>query len=103
MIATVLAGLGEKEQAFEFLERAYQQRSSDLLYVLRVDARIDSLRSDVRVEQLMRRMNRGPWSLPSKHLRSGETKGIPVSRDLDGARGHEHSNQARDFSSAECS
>ena len=59
MIATVLAGLGEKEQAFEFLERAYQERSSDLLYFLRADARIDSLRSDVRFEHLMRRMNLG--------------------------------------------
>jgi TolB-like protein/DNA-binding winged helix-turn-helix (wHTH) protein/Tfp pilus assembly protein PilF len=57
MIATVYAGLGEKDKAFEFLEKAYQERSSDLPYFLRADLRMDSLRSDQRFQDLMHRMN----------------------------------------------
>jgi serine/threonine protein kinase/tetratricopeptide (TPR) repeat protein len=56
MIATVYAGLAEKDRAFEFLEKAYQIRSTDLPYFLRADLRVDSLRSDPRFQDLMRRM-----------------------------------------------
>jgi len=44
MIAKVYARLGEKDKAFEYLEKAYQERSSDLPYFLRADLRMDSLR-----------------------------------------------------------
>jgi adenylate cyclase len=57
MIATVYAGLGEKDRAFDFLEKAYQIRSTDLPYFLRADLRLDSLRSDPRFQNLMHRMN----------------------------------------------
>ena len=57
MIATVYAGLGDKDKAFEFLEKAYQERSPDLPYFLRADLRVDSLRSDPRFQDLMHRMN----------------------------------------------
>jgi TolB-like protein/DNA-binding winged helix-turn-helix (wHTH) protein len=57
MIATAYAGLGERNKAFEYLEKAYQERSSDLPYFLRADLRIDSLRSDRRFQDLLRRMN----------------------------------------------
>ena len=57
MIATVYAGLGEKDRAFDFLEKAYQIRSTDLPYFLRADLRLDSLRSDPRFRDLLRRMN----------------------------------------------
>ncbi len=57
MIATVYAGLGDKEKAFEFLEKTYQERSSDLPYFLKADLRIDNLRSDPRFHDLLRRMN----------------------------------------------
>ena len=57
MIATVYAGLGDKDKAFEFLEKAHQERSPDLPYFLRADLRMDSLRSDPRFQDLMRRMN----------------------------------------------
>jgi TolB-like protein/Tfp pilus assembly protein PilF len=57
MIATVYAGLGDKDKAFEFLEKAYQERSSDLPYFLKADLRIDNLRSDPRFQDLLRRMN----------------------------------------------
>ena len=56
-IATVYASLGEKDKAFEYLEKAYQERSSDLPYFLKADLRIDSLRSDPRFQDLLRRMN----------------------------------------------
>ena len=56
MITTVYAGLGDKDKAFEFLEKAYQIRSTDLPYFLRADLRVDSLRSDPRFQDLMRRM-----------------------------------------------
>jgi TolB-like protein/DNA-binding winged helix-turn-helix (wHTH) protein/Tfp pilus assembly protein PilF len=57
MIATVYAGLGDKDKAFEFLEKAYRERSPDLPYFLRADLRVDSLRSDARFQDLMHRMN----------------------------------------------
>jgi TolB-like protein/Tfp pilus assembly protein PilF len=57
MIATVYAGLGEKDKAFEYLDKAYRERSSDLPYFLRADLRMDSLRSDPRFQDLMRRLN----------------------------------------------
>jgi serine/threonine protein kinase/TolB-like protein/Tfp pilus assembly protein PilF len=55
-IATIYAGLGNKEKAFEFLEQAYQERSSDLPYLLKFDLRIDNLRSDPRCQDLVRRV-----------------------------------------------
>ncbi|HEX3321645.1 MAG TPA: tetratricopeptide repeat protein [Terriglobales bacterium] len=57
MIATIYAGLGAKDKAFEYLEKAYQERSSDLSYFLRADLRIDNLRSDPRFQDLMSRIN----------------------------------------------
>ena len=57
MVATVYTGLGEKDKAFEFLERAYQEKSPDLAYFLRADLRIDPLRADPRFPDLLRRMN----------------------------------------------
>lgn len=57
MVATIYASLGNKDKALEYLERAYQERSSDLPYFLRADLRIDNLRSDPRFQDLLRRMN----------------------------------------------
>jgi eukaryotic-like serine/threonine-protein kinase len=56
MIATIYAGLGEKDRAFEFLEKAYRERSSDISYFIIADLRIDNLRSDPRYADLLRRM-----------------------------------------------
>ena len=56
MIATIYAGLGEKEKSFEFLEKAYQEKSPDLPYFLKADLRLDALRSDPRFDDLMRRV-----------------------------------------------
>jgi len=57
MIAAVYAGFGKKDKAFEYLEKAYQERSSDLSYFLRADLRMDSLRSDPRFQDLVSRIN----------------------------------------------
>jgi Tfp pilus assembly protein PilF len=56
MIAAIYSGLGQKDQAFEFLEKAYQERSPDLLYFIKADLRMDSLRSDPRFQDLLRRI-----------------------------------------------
>jgi tetratricopeptide (TPR) repeat protein len=56
MIATIYAGLGAKDRAFEFLEKAYKERSSDISYFIKADLRIDNLRSDPRFQDLLRRV-----------------------------------------------
>jgi TolB-like protein/DNA-binding winged helix-turn-helix (wHTH) protein/Flp pilus assembly protein TadD len=55
-IATIYAGLGEKDKAFELLERAYREKSLDISWHLKADLRIDNLRSDPRFQDLVRRV-----------------------------------------------
>jgi TolB-like protein/Flp pilus assembly protein TadD len=55
-IALVYIGLGDKENAFEWLEEAYVQRSSYLVF-LKEGPRFDRLRDDPRFQDLLRRMN----------------------------------------------
>jgi TolB-like protein/DNA-binding winged helix-turn-helix (wHTH) protein/Flp pilus assembly protein TadD len=54
MIATIYAGLGDHDKAFKLLERAYQERSMDLVWNLKTDPRVNGLRSDPRFQILMR-------------------------------------------------
>jgi hypothetical protein len=56
MIATIYAGLKEKDKAFYFLEKAYAERSTDLPYFLKADVRLDQIRSDARFQDLFRRI-----------------------------------------------
>src|SRR5438477_4190124 len=56
MIATIYAGLGAKARAFEFLEKAYQEKSHDIPYFLKADLRLDPLRSDPRFAELLRKV-----------------------------------------------
>jgi TolB-like protein/DNA-binding winged helix-turn-helix (wHTH) protein/Tfp pilus assembly protein PilF len=56
MMAVIYAGLGQNNKAFEFLEKAYQERSPDIAYFLKADLRIDTLRSDPRFQDLLRRV-----------------------------------------------
>lgn len=51
-IALVYMGLGEKDEAFEWLDKAYEERSSWLVS-LRVEPIFDSLRSDPRFANLV--------------------------------------------------
>jgi tetratricopeptide (TPR) repeat protein len=53
--ALVHAGLGEKTEALDWLERAYQERSTILAY-LQIDPRLTPLRSDPRFLDLARRI-----------------------------------------------
>jgi len=53
-IAAVQISLGDKDQAFASLEKAYQERD-DLIAYLRVDPIYDSLRPDQRFSDLLRR------------------------------------------------
>jgi len=52
-VALVYAGLGDKDQALDWLQRAYQERSSLLVFALR-EPRLASLRSEPRFAALMR-------------------------------------------------
>jgi serine/threonine-protein kinase len=58
-IALIYAGLGEKDQALAWLERAFAERSTWMPY-LKVDPWLDSLRSEPRFQDLLRRMNFPP-------------------------------------------
>ncbi len=58
-IAVIYMGLGDKEQTFEWLEKAYQDHSAWLIY-LKVDPRFDSLHGDSRYRDLRRRMGLPP-------------------------------------------
>jgi hypothetical protein len=48
-------GMGNKDQAFAWLEKAYSQHSYALI-TLKVEPGYDSLRSDPRFQDLMRRV-----------------------------------------------
>jgi serine/threonine-protein kinase len=54
--ALIYAGLGDSVQAFKWLQKAYEDGPGWLIY-LNVDPRYDSLRSDPRFQDLLRRMN----------------------------------------------
>ena len=54
-IATIYIGLGEKERAFEWLEREYNDRSGGFTHI-KVDPRFDPLRSDPRFGDLLVRV-----------------------------------------------
>jgi len=58
-IALIYAALGERDQAFEWLQRSTADGPSALGY-LKVDPRLDSLRSDPRFQDLLRRLGFPP-------------------------------------------
>ena len=55
LVAHIYAGLGEKDRAFQWLDKAFAARSIRA-FVLRADPRFDSLRSDSRLRVLLSRM-----------------------------------------------
>jgi TolB-like protein/Tfp pilus assembly protein PilF len=57
--AMIYAGVGDKDEAFHWLERAYHERSAWMAF-LKVQPWFDALRSDARFEDLLRRMNFPP-------------------------------------------
>lgn len=64
MIAAIYAGLGDKDQAFAFLEKAYRERSPDISWSFKSDLRLDNLRSDPRFQSLLERLQLPAPSAP---------------------------------------
>jgi TolB-like protein/Tfp pilus assembly protein PilF len=62
--AIIYTGLAEREQAFAWLERAFEDRN-ELLVMLKVDPRLDTLRSDSRFTELLRRVGLYQGPLPA--------------------------------------
>lgn len=58
-MATTYASAGDKERALQWLEKCFQQRDLSLL-ALKVDPWMDPLRSDVRFQDLLRRVGLSP-------------------------------------------
>src|SRR2546423_8556723 len=59
-IATIHTGLGDKDQAFAYLEKAYEVSHPGIALV-NVDPKFDSLRSDPRYADLVRRIALTPY------------------------------------------
>jgi len=57
--AYVYIGLGEKDRAFSWIEKAYAERAGLLVY-LKVEPMFDPIRSDPRFQDLLRRMDLQP-------------------------------------------
>jgi tetratricopeptide (TPR) repeat protein len=55
-VAVIYVGLGEKDEAFAWLNRAYAEHSYTLAEYLTTDARLDTLHSDPRFAELVRRI-----------------------------------------------
>ena len=55
-MATIYAGLGENDEAFEFLEKAYAEKSFAIPSSLKSDFLLDSLRPDPRFQNLLQRI-----------------------------------------------
>jgi tetratricopeptide (TPR) repeat protein len=55
--AIIYVGFGEKDKAFEWLEKGYEEH---FIIAIKVDPVYDSLRSDPRFTDLLRRMNLQP-------------------------------------------
>ena len=66
-IAVIYAGLGEKDEAFVWLETAYQQRDGWLAGHLKTNPRFDSLRSDPRFQDLA-----AAWAWPTRPPRGDQ-------------------------------
>jgi TolB-like protein len=58
--AIIYVGLDEADQAFKWLERAYEERSFSMLMSLKAEPRLDTLRSDPRFRDLLRRVGLPP-------------------------------------------
>jgi len=61
-VGRIYAALGQKDQAFTWLETAYRERG-EWMALLNVDPRFENLRDDARFQNLLRRMN-----FPKLHL-----------------------------------
>ena len=62
--ALIHLGLGDKDEALRYLEKAYEDRAGELLRYIRVDPLLDPLRGDPRFEALVRKILRGVETKP---------------------------------------
>src|SRR5262249_31285316 len=58
-VGLIYSALGDKDRAFLWLEKAYQIRSENLLF-LKLDPKFDSIRPDTRYADLLRRLKLAP-------------------------------------------
>jgi len=56
VVARLCAALGKKDEALGWLESGYRERAAFMVW-LKIDSRIDDLRADARLQDLLRRMN----------------------------------------------
>lgn len=54
-IAQIYVGLGEKEQAIKWFNKAYEERSN-MMMTLKVEPTLDSLRSEPKFQELVHRV-----------------------------------------------
>jgi tetratricopeptide (TPR) repeat protein len=54
-IAMVYVGLGEIDEAFHWLEKAYEERAWDLSFI-KIEPRFERIRSDPRYKALLKKM-----------------------------------------------
>ena len=55
MVVLIYLGLNEKNKTFKYLQRAFDERNAWLVY-LNTNPVFDSLRSDVRFDELLKRL-----------------------------------------------
>ena len=56
-IAVIYSAIGEKDKAFEWLVNAYNARAEFLLFLLKSDPGLKTLRSDSRFKTLLKKVN----------------------------------------------
>jgi tetratricopeptide (TPR) repeat protein len=56
IIAAVFSTLGEKEQVFAWLEKAFRERDANLLWYLKTGPTFDPVRSDPRYAELLQKI-----------------------------------------------
>jgi hypothetical protein len=81
--ANILAHMGRKGEAFEELERGYEDRSW-IMVSMKAAPVVDPFRSDPRFQALLRRMN-----LPEKQQTCAHASGLGAGRHLGSSRGGE--------------
>src|SRR5262249_45355195 len=59
-LALIYIGLGDKDQAFAMLDKSFEEERHDTLGYLKIGSMFDSLRSDPRFTDLLRRMKLAP-------------------------------------------
>jgi tetratricopeptide (TPR) repeat protein len=65
LFALIHLGLGDHEQAFDWLEKAYVERAFGLM-LLKLDQRYDPLRDDPRFDDLLRRIGLDASTIPKE-------------------------------------